>query len=174
MADEEYFKKTCEKFESIIGPWFSEEDHLITTRKFEIITAKLQELTKLRTNAKLEFDENNINMLSKIVQHGTRLNLGYEGYDQEERMIMEYFDFKPEYLISFFDPKKPTSNFVALRARGVKLVDFCEEQDGQKLSSTRLGEGIILIYPKGSQYHFDKPGKDHLLDILRNYREDYF
>ncbi|MBU2523106.1 MAG: hypothetical protein KKE23_02330, partial [Nanoarchaeota archaeon] len=136
----------------------------------DAIKFRLEDLTELGEDATLDFEKGfHIEKFSKVLQHGPRLGLGYEQFNLKEKIVKEYFNLQPEILMSFFDPKNYRGNFVALRAKEVELM---------RASPKKLGDGIILIYPKGSQYssrigEFNILAKSHLLDIIGNFKDFY-
>ncbi len=148
-------------FEGYIKNWFIEKNaNRIMTKDILEIYNKLDYISSLKDLLIMEFEDGSgIENLSKIKYKKNKILAGYEEFEREG-----YFNFHPIWLFGYYDPLHPFKNFISINSKSVIMNHAFHNAK----YSINLGGGILIIYPKGSDYQ-EQQNKKFLFKSLKGY-----
>jgi len=169
MNQQEYLVMTVERFEEGTRGWFYPKNLTkVISKDINEINAKLESILPIGQYSILEFEDGSgFDHFSNVWQSRDRLMMGQEKFDQLEEKYREYFEFSPKWLLGFYNSVMPFRNFIAINSENVKIESSSKKKNCGQYAMD-LGSGMLLIYPKGSDYNLDSNSKKELIDRLKN------
>jgi len=162
-----YFDLTVARFEKAFSPWFSLDQTRLISKDMVEMKLLLEAMVKVGNDSIVEFEDGcGFDYFSHIWHENGKLQIGQEKFSQLEQKYREYFELSPKWLLGLYNSCNAYQNFIAINSEDVKMEDFSSGKNDPH--SMPLGNGLLIISPRGSYYNTDDKSKKDLIVRLKS------